>query len=101
MFKYLFNKLPAVRRLRAELSETDVTARARAHDLRVIQVELSNVKGERDHIRDKRNLLHRQVDELNGTVLRQSISIDGLREGRRLKEDQIQHLSAEIRAGVE
>lgn len=89
MITYLFNKLPAVRRLRSELSAANAK-------LTVKDTQLAHERGQHngtlhrevelkeslDHTKQKRSELQRQFDDLRELTIKQTATIDVLRGHR-------------------
>lgn len=85
----LFNKLPAVRRLRSELvqAQADATANQAAFnaankDLRALRIDLAAAQGHAEGFRSNRNQLRSELDQLRELVVKQTASIEVLRGQR-------------------
>ncbi len=78
MIKYLINQLPAVRRLRTHLEESRALLNALTRKNDEIGRELDCSMAELDHVKKKRNDLHKQVDEMGATIIKQAATIDAL-----------------------
>lgn len=82
-FTALFDKLPPSRAsLRKALEEKTELANVRNERITLIQQELTACQADYERVREKRNLLHREMDELRATVQRQTGSVDVLMKQR-------------------
>jgi prefoldin subunit 5 len=85
LFHALLAKLPPSRAsLRMQLAEQTALAEQRSKHFCEIDNQLDAVKAELQHVKEKRNLLHRQIDELNATIQRQTGSVDVLMKQREI-----------------
>lgn len=89
----LLNIFPSVRRLRRDNARLNDDLVASANQVTAINRELTaancakaGLQEQLDHTREKRNLLHRQIEELNLQLAKQSGTIDALVAERRNAE---------------